>query len=138
MGTTFDADVPGNEQLFVMDIASAATNGTAQNVLFEAPSDLIITEAAWIPDGADQEGHGTSYRTQSIINLGTAGSGSTVVGSKAFTASLASLTAGDFTITSTNASIDDGEIVAFKTSVTTAAASSDMAAGVLQVRYRLL
>lgn len=141
MGANFQADIPGNEHLIIANTASAATNGAAAldpSFIFEAPQDLTVTEVAWIPTSGTNTGHATSYRTLRLVDGGAAGTGTSVIASFACIATKASLAPVDFTVTTSNAAIDDGDVLLFSQAVnTTAGGHTALAGGKLQVRYRV-
>lgn len=66
--------------------ASIASDGAAGTITIgAAPGKGFIANAYLTPTGAAQGGHAASYRTAKIYDGGTAGSGTTLLYSKAFT-----------------------------------------------------
>lgn len=138
MGSTFQADTPGNRHIANIDVASIASNGAASRfVILNAAQNIQVLAAKWIPQGADQGANSASYRALKLVNGGSAGTATTVVASLGFTASLASLSNNAMTGTATVAS---GAQVLFSQNTVGGAHSAGtvVAAGRLQVEYRLL
>ena len=138
MGSTFQADTPGNRHIATLDVASVASDGAASRfVVLNAAQNIQILAAKWEVQGADQGANSASYRSVQLVNGGSAGTATTVVASLGFTASLASLSNNALTGTATVAS---GAQVMFSQN-TVGGAHSDgtvVIAGRLQVEYRLL
>lgn len=88
-------------------VASAAANADASGRYVEAPFDGVVTAASVITAAAIT-GANTDSRTIQLFNRGQAGSGTTLVGSKAFTSGV-------------NAAADD------ETALTLSATAADLA-----------
>lgn len=141
MGKTSQADIPDNKFTQMFNVASTASDaGASKRVLFEAPADLLITEVAFIPDGGDQGGATATYRDLKVLDGGAAGSGVALAATKRVNATGASLAPIDFTVTSSLASIDAGDIVLLSKGATAGGDSSDtvVQSGMLRVSYREL
>lgn len=120
MGTTALGDIQsGAVAGDVISHASVASNGAnaairAIGVLnWRAPQAITIVSAHWEPTGADSAVTNTSsYRTLSMINAGSAGTGTTVLASLANNTSQASNTLKAMTVASAP-TVAAGEVVAF-------------------------
>jgi len=137
MGSTFQADIPGNRYEIVENTASVTANG-ADNLyqpIFRVPQAGTFKNAYWM-SSASQDSHGTNYRTLQIINLGAAGAGTVVLASYALTASKAANV--PYTMvnnaTAANLALAAGDVLAFVTVV--AASGIDVNAGVAQIEYQ--
>jgi hypothetical protein len=138
MGTTFQADTPGNVYREQHRQSSIASNGAdAAITLFWAPQNIKVTAAYWTPYGEDQGGHATSYRRVAVVNGGTAGTGTVVLASHNFTATVASK--GKVSLSGTG-TVASGNAVMF--SYLTVGGTKDdetvLQAGAIQVEYQLL
>lgn len=121
MGTTMLADYMASGSLrgSVISHASVASNGANAAIRaigvdnWRAPQALTITEAYWEPTGADSAVTNTSsYRRITLINAGSAGTGTTVLGTLNNNTSQASNTLKTITVVAGN-SVAAGEVVAF-------------------------
>lgn len=105
MAQTPLGDIPGARfhQPFLASYASVASNGATSELLRFGPfaHDVRVRNFYWVPTGAAQGGHATSYRQLKLLNGGSAGAGTTVLGSHSFTASKASLQAVGLTLADT-------------------------------------
>lgn len=139
MGKTYQADIPGNKFETVFDLASAATNAGSVNTFgFEAPADIIVTGVTYTPTGKNGIGHATTYRTLTLRDGGADSTGTVAAATYALTATLPSNVPADFTVTSSLASIDSGDVLMlYHVANTTAATHTELAAGKITVRYRL-
>lgn len=102
MAKTALGDIPAARFPMTAAHASAASN-TANGRLVPigvAVHDMRIRAAWWTPTGADQ-GTAASYRNQTIVNGGTAGTATTTVASRVGSASAASLVPAAMTVDST-------------------------------------
>lgn len=119
MGTTALGEAySGSLRGAVISHASVASNGAnaALNAIgannWRAPQAITIVEAWWEPTGADSAVTNTSsYRRLTVINAGSAGTGTTVLGTLNNNTSQASNTLKTVTMVSTN-SVAQGEVVA--------------------------
>lgn len=83
------------------DGANATYGGAGVALKWRAPQDCTIVGAYWEAHGADSAAaNASSYRTLSLINGGADATGTTVLGSVALTASLASNTTRGLTLVS--------------------------------------
>lgn len=98
--------------------AGAVAAGSDATVnIFEAPYACKVTAASYTPD-ANVTGDNTETRTLSIINRGSAGSGTTAVATLALTTGV-NMTSGDekaltLSGTAANLLLAEGDVVAFK------------------------
>ncbi len=98
MGTTFLGDIPsGALDGKNITYASIATDGAGTLLaaigqdIFRAPQDITIVSAWQNPTGADQPAAAAaSYRQYDLVDCGSSGTGTRVLGSATTTASLAS------------------------------------------------
>jgi len=101
--------------------ASRASNAAAatQFGVWTAPHKCRITAVRWIPTEGDQTAHATNNHKVSILDAGAAGTGTAVLASYRFTASVASNASGSIPTTGTT-ELDAGDIVvaAFSTQAT--------------------
>lgn len=94
MGSTPQADVPGNVYFHTMSVASQASNA-ANNILeFFPPGQAISVLSAWVVPLTSQAGSATNYDDIGLINLGSGSAGTVVMASKTFSAAGASVQAG--------------------------------------------
>jgi len=134
MGSTFQADIPGNRHnAQIRFTASAASDGAAarNDETFSAPQNIEILGATWTPTGADQGAHAASYRRITLVN------GAVVLSSINMTASIASFSSSALSGTATLA---DGAIVA-ASQVTVGgdhATGTVFRAGTLDIEYRYI
>jgi len=116
MGDTLAYDLPGFRTHVVEGVASVASN--AANTVYQPICRVdragALKAAYWIPS-ASQAGHGTNYRTLKIVNLGSAGSGTTVAASLGLTASKAANVAHALTVDTDNNSLSAGDVLAYVT-----------------------
>ena len=110
MGSTFLGDIlNGASAEGVISHASIASDGAAASYggagtaeKFRAPQNIRIVDAWWEAHGADQTASKTdSYRLMKLVNGGAIGTGTTVLGSVAMSASLASDTQRALTLATT-------------------------------------
>jgi hypothetical protein len=145
MGSTFLGDIPSGAMAGdVISHASVASNGAGAAVRaigvgnWRAPQNVTIVDAYWEPTGADSAAANTaSYRRLTIIDAGSAGAGTTVLGTLNLTASVASNTLRAITMVATN-SVSKGNVVAFS-HATVGGAHSDgtvLVAGQVHFTYR--
>ena len=102
MASTALGDIPAARFSLRANHASAASNTANGRIipLGIAPHNLRVRAAWWTPTGADQ-GTAASYRNLTIVNGGTAGTGTASVASKVGSASAASLVPVAMTVDST-------------------------------------
>lgn len=120
MGTTALGEAySGSLRGSVISHASVASNGANAAIRaigadnWRAPQACTIVEAWWEPTGADSAVTNTSsYRTLTIINAGSSGTGTTVLASVANNTSQASNTLKAMTVVANN-SVSQGQVVAF-------------------------
>jgi hypothetical protein len=120
MGSTKLGDIPsGAIAGQTISHASVASNGANAAILaigvgnWRAPQNVTIVSAHWEPTGADSAvTNTTSYRTLTLINGGSAGTGTAVLASVALTATTASNTLRALTLASVP-TVAEGSVVAF-------------------------
>ena len=145
MGSTMLGDITsGSLRGPVISHASVASNGAAAALSaigalnWRAPQNCTIVEAWWEPTGADSAVTNTSsYRLLTIINAGSAGTGTTVLASLNNNTSQASNTLKAMTVAST-ATVAQGAVVA-ASHVTVGGAETNgtvLVAGQFHVTYR--
>ena len=137
MATTFLGDIPGNRFQFVENVASQASGTDSYVPLFRAPQALSVLAAYFIPATA-QAGAGTDYKTIQVINRGAAGTGTTVVASKAYSAaslSTASFVGAALTVNTAASTVTTSQTLAWYT--TSTGSGIAIVAGQLQVEYQL-
>lgn len=147
MGKSILADIPGNFFVArlgsVAAIASGGANARLQNC-FVAPADLKVLSAWKVNLAADEVTVGTatssaSYRRHTVVNGGTAGTGTAIIASINATASAASLGSRAFTLTTNNTVTSGGIIYGSQLTVGAATADgTDAAACEIQIAYELL
>lgn len=94
MGTTPQADVPGNVYFHTQQYASLASNGTDRAVPFFPPGgQKIQVLSAWIVPLTSQAGSATNYPGVRLVDYGTGSAGTTVLASKEFSATSLSVDA---------------------------------------------
>lgn len=119
MGTTFLGDAQsGSLHGGIISHASVASNGAGAVIAnigvnnWRAPQACTIVEAWWEPTGADSAvTNTTSYRLLTLVNAGSAGTGTTVLASLNNTTSQASNTLKTMTVASA-ATLAQGAVVA--------------------------
>jgi len=141
MGNTFQADVPGNRYPTLYHNASVASDGGSSVVgIFRAPNDIKVQAAYWCPYGADQGAAASasaSYRRVTLINGGTAGTGTTVIASINMSASKASF--GNYTLSGTGTAVSGAMLVFSQETVGgTHATGTILRAGVMTIEYELI
>jgi hypothetical protein len=94
MGTTFQADVPGNVYHHTMSFASRASNA-ADDVIdfFHALGHTVSVLSVYYVPHISQAGSATNYDDWKLINMGSGSAGTAVVASKTFSATGASVQA---------------------------------------------
>lgn len=140
MANTALGDIPGARFPLKGVHASAASN-TANGRLIPlgvAPHNMRIRAAWWTPTGADQ-GTAASYRNLTIVNGGTAGTGTVSVASKVGSASAASLVPASMVVDS-SVTIPAGAML-YASQVTvggTDATGTAIAAGEFDLAYEVI
>jgi hypothetical protein len=146
MGKTFLADIPGNYFHQVFTNASVASNGgnaVVASACFVAPNNIEVKRAWYAPwANACTKGTATSsatYRRLTVVNGGSAGTGTTIMASANITASIASRGTKAFTTTANNTA-NSGEILYFSQATVggTCDDTTELQSGVLQLEYELL
>jgi len=137
MGSTFEADIPGNVEEFIIENASAGSaTGARRYGAKIAEQPIRITGVKWVPVSGNQAGATANYRTITLVNGGTSGTGTTIVAEYAFSAtnlSCAQYASVGLNIATANYDIDPGEILYFSHS----GSGVVMQQGFLTVDYRL-
>ncbi len=109
MGSTPQADVPGNVYFHSMSFASQASNAANNVVGFFPTGQAISVLSVWVDPVSSQAGSATNYDNIALIYLGSGSAGTVVGASKTFSAAAASVDAnvlGSFalgTVTKTSA-----------------------------------
>jgi len=145
MGSTFLGDIAsGALRGDVISYASVASNGAGAAIRaigvgnWRAPQNITIVDAWMEHTGADGGAQNSaSYRRLTLIDAGSAGAGTTVLGTLNLTSSQASNTTRAFTMVDRN-SVSKGNIVAFS-HATVGGAHSDgtvLVAGQIHYTYR--
>lgn len=93
MGSTPQADVPGNLYLHTVFYPSRASADADSILPFMGPGQAIDLIAAEVEFGAAQVGSATNYADIKIVNKGTASAGTAVLASRSFSATTANLAA---------------------------------------------
>jgi len=137
MGSTFEADIPGNVEEFIIENASAASNaGAARYGAKFAEQTIHISKVRWVPIDGDQAGASANFRTVFLVDGGTSGTATQIVAAYAFSAtnvSAAQYASVNLTIDEENADIAPGEMLYFSHT----GSGVVQRAGFLQVNYRL-
>jgi len=137
MGSTFEADIPGNVEEFIIENASAASNaGAARYGAKFAEQPIHISEVRWVPIDGDQAGASANFRTVRLVNGGTSGTATTIVAEYAFSAtniSAAQFASVKLEINTANDDIAPNEMLYFSHT----GSGVVQRAGFLQVDYRL-
>lgn len=113
MANTFLGDIPGARFLMgPVANASAASNGAGALIgaVGVAPHDMRVRAAYWQATGADQGANTASYRRLTVVNGGTAGTGTAIVASINLSASKASLVPNSMTV-DTSVTIPAGAVL---------------------------
>lgn len=100
MGSTPQADTPANVYFMDVPVASVASNAQAVVPILGPGQAIQVLSAQMIPT-ASQAGSATNFFVASLINLGSAGTGTTVLASRSFSAtgtSIAALVPGSLTL----------------------------------------
>ncbi len=93
MGTTPQADVPGNVYFHTMTFASNASNAANPVQDFFPPGQAISVLSVWVTPSTSQAGSATNYTDIQLVNMGSGSAGTTVLASKTFSAAAASVDA---------------------------------------------
>jgi len=137
MGSTFEADIPGNVEEIIIENASAGSAaGSARYGAKIAEQPLTITAVKWVPVSGSQAGASANYRTIRLVNGGTSGTGTVVIAEHAFSAtniSCAQFASVGLSIDKANSEIKTGEILYFSHTGSGVA----MQQGFMTVDYRL-
>lgn len=138
MGVTYAGDIPGgNHMVVAYNQASRASNAADLTIpIFRAPASMVLDSLVWSATGADQGGaHATNHAAVQVNDAGTAGTGTTNLASKGFTATIASNT--PTTVSGATTVLDTGDIVTlvFATQAT-ASSTGSMAAGVAILTFK--
>jgi hypothetical protein len=83
MGEKIHGDIPGMVQAFHTELASAASNATAQVGYFVAPCDIRLKQAA-LTFLAAFTGQATDHPSWNVTNLGQAGTGAVKMAERVF------------------------------------------------------
>jgi hypothetical protein len=134
MGKSYQADIPGNILAFQCAIAAQASQTATTTPVFVAPADCTIVTAYTIAS-ASQDSSTNVTQALTLVNNGTAGTGTTVLASVGVTGSVAASKPRAYTVTSGN-SVDSGSGLTYvHTNGSTGVAQN---ACMLVVKYRLL
>ena len=146
MGTTAYGDLPSGAIAGpVISHASVASNGASASFnaiganVWRAPQAGVIDNAHWEPTGADAAGtSAASFRTLTIRNGGSSGTGTTVLASLVLSASLASNTIRAFTVGSAATFAAGDVICAHQAATGTDAEDTVLVAGRFQANWRAI
>lgn len=138
-----------NELRDAITVASVASDGAgARAGAIYVNRDVRIKSAVYVPTGGNNATKGTattsaSYRRLTLVNGGTAGTGTTVLASLNNTASLGSFGTSGFTLAGTavaSVSAASGEVIVLShaTVGTDQADATSLAAGVVWVTYETI
>lgn len=144
MGSTFLGDIPSGAIVGAqVSHASVASNGAAASYnniganTWRAPQNGRVVSAWWEPTGADTGGSSTaSYRTLSIINGSSDGTGTAVLASVNLTATLASNTTRALTLATTPTFAEGQVVFAAQAATGTNATHTELVAGRFHVNWR--
>lgn len=126
MGKFIGADQPGLVLAHYFEAAASGATNTAQSLgYFVAPKDIRVKSVTMVPEAA-WTGQATNYQTVSVINLGTAGAGTSPVATLAWSStavSAGSCAPKALTVSTTYDDVSEGEVLL----VTVVATSSGQA-----------
>lgn len=94
MGTTPQADTPGNVYFHSMPFGSLASNGTDRTRSFFPPGQAIAILSAWVAPDTSQAGSATNYPGVRILNHGTGSAGTAVLAQRNFSGTALGVDAG--------------------------------------------
>lgn len=140
MGENYLADIPmekhGSVQVYV---PANAGDTDVKHPIFQAPHKMKVIAAKVIYQAAIT-GQATNYITAKVINAGTDGAGTTVIGSKAYTNGVdaAVLVPEDLTLSGTAADliVKAGETLAYLSDMTGSSVPDDTQK-IVQIDYQL-